>query len=362
MLMFGSLFTGVGGFDLGFERAGMKCAWQCEIDSHARKVLDRHWEKVRKFEDVRNITGNDAESVDVIAGGFPCQDVSVAGKRAGFAGERSGLWFEFARVISELKPRWVVIENVPGLLSSNQGRDFETVLSALVEFGYGVSWRILDAQFFGVPQRRHRVFIVESLGNGRAAEVLFERFGLRGDIAPGGKEGSGYSGAVANCITTREGQRLNETIETLIPVMMEYGNDRAIGIDVAPALKTAAAKSPLIPVMVENGYKQIFEFDKTPTMKADKPPIVWDFHHGEVRLQEKGTAPTLTSHYGTGGNNTAFVNVRRLTPVECCRLQGFPDDWNDNVSDTQRYKQMGNAVCVNVAEWIGKRIMQSEER
>ena len=332
ILTFGSLFTGVGGFDLGFERAGMKCAWQCEIDSHARKVLDRHWAEVRKFEDVRNITGNDAESVDVIAGGFPCQDVSVVGKRAGFAGERSGLWFEFARVISELKPRWVVIENVPGLLSSNQGRDFEAVLSALVEFGYGVSWRILDAQFFGVPQRRRRVFIVGSLGDGRAAEILFERRCLRGDIAPGGKEGSGYSGTVANCITAREGQRLNETIETLIPVM------------------------------VENGYKQIFEFDKTPTMKADKPPIVWDFHRGEVRLQEKGAAPTLTSHYGTGGNNTAFVNVRRLTPVECCRLQGFPDDWNDNVSDTQRYKQMGNAVCVNVAEWIGKRIMESEER
>lgn len=306
MLTFGSLFTGVGGFDLGFERAGMKCAWQCEIDSHARKVLDRRWAEVRKFEDVRDVTGNDAESVDVIAGGFPCQDVSVAGRRAGFAGERSGLWFEFARVISELKPRWVVIENVPGLLSSNRGRDFETVPGTLVEFGYGVSWRILDAQFFGVPQRRRRVFIVGSFGNGRAAEILFERKRLRGDIAPSGGEGEKYPGSIANCITAREGQRMNETVETLIPVM--------------------------------------------------------DFHYGEVRLQENGTTPTLTSHYGSGGNNTAFVDVRRLTPVECCRLQGFPDDWNDNVSDTQRYKQMGNAVCVNVAEWIGKRIVESEEQ
>ena len=314
MLTFGSLFTGVGGFDLGFERAGMKCAWQCEIDSHARKVLDRRWAEERKFEDVRDVTGNDAESVDVIAGGFPCQDVSVAGRRAGFAGERSGLWFEFARVISELEPRWVVIENVPGLLSSNRGRDFETVLGTLVEFGYGISWRILDAQFFGVSQRRRRVFIVGSFGNGRAAEVLFEREGLRGDIEPSGKERAEYSGTIANCITTREGQRMNETTETLIPVI------------------------------------------------TDKPPIVWDFHYGEVRLQENGTTLTLTSHYGSGGNNTAFVDVRRLTPVECCRLQGFPDDWNDNVSDTQRYKQMGNAVCVNVAEWIGKRIVESEEQ
>lgn len=330
MLTFGSLFSGIGGFDLGFERAGMKCVWQCEIDKFANHVLDRRWKEVKRFQDVREVGKDSAEQVDVIIGGFPCQDVSVAGRRAGFNGERSGLWFEFARVIGELKPRWVVIENVPGLLSSNHGRDFETVLSALVEFGYGVSWRILDAQFFGVPQRRRRVFIVGSLGDGRAAEVLFEHFGLRRDIAPGGKEGSGYSGAVANCITTREGQRLNETIETLIPVM------------------------------VENGYKQIFDFGKTPTMKADKPPIVWQFNHGEIRLQKRGTMPTLTANQGTGGNNMPFVGVRRLTPVECCRLQGFPDDWNDNVSDTQRYKQTGNAVCVNVAEWIGRRIVEIE--
>lgn len=322
-LTFGSLFTGIGGFDLGFERAGMHCLWQCEIDRYCGEVLTRHWPDVTRYEDVRTITRENAESVDVICGGFPCQDVSVAGKRAGLAEERSGLWFEFARVISELKPRWVVIENVPGLLSSNQGQDFETVLSALVEFGYGVSWRILDAQFFGVPQRRRRVFVVGSLGNGLFAEVLFERGGVCGNTSQGGKEGPEYSGTVANCITTREGQRMNETIETLIPVMMEYGNDRAIGIDVAPTLKTAAAKSPLIPAMVENGYKQIFEFGKTPTMKG----------------------------------------VRKLTPTECARLQGFPDDWNDNVSDTQRYKQFGNAVAVPVAEWIGKRIadMSREE-
>lgn len=289
MLTFGSLFTGVGGFDLGFEHAGIKCVWQCEIDKFANQVLNRRWKEVKKFQDVRNVGKNSAEQVDIIIGGFPCQDVSVAGRRAGFAGERSGLWFEFARVISELKPRWAVIENVPGLLSSNRGRDFEAVLGTLVEFGYGVSWRIFDAQYFGVSQRRRRVFIVGSFGNGRAAEILFERKGLRGDFEPSRKERAEYSRAIANCITTREGQRLNETIETLIPVMM-------------------------------------------------------------------------TSHYGTGGNNTAFVGVRRLTPVECCRLQGFPDDWNDNVSDTQRYKQMGNAVCVNVAEWIGKRIVESEER
>ena len=130
--MFGSLFSGIGGFDLGFERAGMECAWQVETDIRARGVLARHWPEVERYEDVRNVGRNDLRAVDVVCGGFPCQDVSIAGRRAGLAGERSGLWFEFHRVLDELRPRWCIIENVPGLLSSNAGRDFATILSGLV--------------------------------------------------------------------------------------------------------------------------------------------------------------------------------------------------------------------------------------
>ena len=119
MLTFGSLFTGIGGFDLGFERAGMKCEWQCEIDKDCQTVLQAHWKDVALYDDVRKITGYTTTAVDLICGGFPCQDVSIAGKRKGLVGERSGLWFIFAEIIEELKPRWIVIENVPGLLSSN---------------------------------------------------------------------------------------------------------------------------------------------------------------------------------------------------------------------------------------------------
>src|SRR5690625_1118978 len=122
-MTFGSLFAGIGGFDLGLEQSGMDCKWQVEIEPFPRRVLERHWPGLHRPEDVRDVGGNNLESVDLICGGFPCQDLSVAGRRAGLAGERSGLFFEFMRIVDELAPCWVLIENVPGLLSSAGGRD-----------------------------------------------------------------------------------------------------------------------------------------------------------------------------------------------------------------------------------------------
>jgi DNA (cytosine-5)-methyltransferase 1 len=270
---YGSLFSGVGGFDLGFDRAGMECAWQVEYDDKARSVLERHWPDVTKHEDVCNVGKENLEPVDVICGGFPCQDVSVAGKRAGLAGERSGLWGEFHRIIEEIAPRWVVIENVPGLLSSNKGRDMEVILRGLVECRYGVAYRILDSQYFGVAQRRKRVFIVGSLGNGRCAEVLFEREKLQKDI----RKVESPEEEIAGTLGNRIGRSHTEL--------------DGHGIYVVEA-------------------------------------SMWD-----------------------------YSKVRRLTPTECERLQGFPDGWTADQSDSARYKQMGNAVTVNVAEWIGKRIV-----
>lgn len=130
-LTFGSLFSGIGGFDAGFEQAGLHCEWQCENDKYARAVLERHF-TVPIIEDVKDVNSKTVKPVDIICGGFPCQDISIAGSRKGLAGERSGLWFEFHRILSDLKPRWVVIENVPGLLSSNGGKDFAIVLHGLV--------------------------------------------------------------------------------------------------------------------------------------------------------------------------------------------------------------------------------------
>ncbi len=127
-MRYGSLFTGIGGIDLGFDRAGMECVWQVEIDEACRRILNRHWSNVRKYEDVRQVGKDELETVDLIAGGFPCQDLSTAGNREGLAGSRSGTWFEFRRILSECRPEWCFIENVPGLLSSAKGRDFAVIL------------------------------------------------------------------------------------------------------------------------------------------------------------------------------------------------------------------------------------------
>ena len=156
-MTFGSLFSGIGGIDLGLERAGMTCKWQVEIDPWCRKVLAKHWPNVRRYEDVSAVGGDTLEPVDVIAGGFPCQDVSVAGQRAGIQdGNRSGLWSEFHRIIRELRPRYVFVENVPGLLTNGMGR----VLGDLADIGYDAEWEVLSAADVGAPHLRKRVFIV----------------------------------------------------------------------------------------------------------------------------------------------------------------------------------------------------------
>lgn len=154
-MTFGSLFAGIGGFDLGLERAGMECKWQVEIDDYATKVLEKHWPNVKRYRDIR--TAGPLSQVDLVCGGFPCQDISlanVAGK--GISGARSGLWTEYARIIRAIHPRWVLIENVAALLI----RGMDRVLGDLSAIGYDAEWRVLSAYEFGAPQIRERVFIV----------------------------------------------------------------------------------------------------------------------------------------------------------------------------------------------------------
>ena len=177
-MKFVSLFAGVGGFDLGLERSGHTCVGQVEIDKHARSVLELQFPNVPKHDDVTTaidwadeigLTGN----IDLVCGGFPCQDLSVAGKRAGLSGKRSGLFYDALRFATHTKAETILLENVPGLLSSNQGRDFGAVLIALADSGYSnIEWRVLDSQFFGVPQRRRRIFIVASVGTEPFRQIL----------------------------------------------------------------------------------------------------------------------------------------------------------------------------------------------
>ena len=163
-MTFGSLFAGIGGIDLGLERAGMEGQWQVEIDPYCRKVLAKHWPDTERFADVKAVGKHNLGSVDLIAGGFPCQDVSLAGKRTGIKeGTRSGLWFEFHRIICELRPRYVFVENVPGLLSDGMGR----VLGDLAASGYDAEWQVLSAADVGAPHLRRRVWIVAHALHGR---------------------------------------------------------------------------------------------------------------------------------------------------------------------------------------------------
>ena len=200
-----SLFDGIGGFPLAFERAGATTVATVEIDTAAAAVSARHFPNAHQFDDVTKVTGDDLRAVGfvpergVITAGWPCQDLSIAGRRAGLEGERSGLWWEVVRILDECHPLWFVGENVPGLLSSNNGADMGAVVGALGELGYGVAYRILDAQHFGVPQRRRRVFFVGHFGVpwSASAEVLFELESSGGDSAAGSETGTGVAAGSA---------------------------------------------------------------------------------------------------------------------------------------------------------------------
>jgi len=358
---------------LGFERAGMECIWQVEIDEHCNKVLGKHFPNVRRRTDVREV-GKGLEPVELICGGFPCQDLSVAGKRKGLVGERSGLWFEFHRIVEELTPKWVVIENVPGLLSSNGGEDFAIILQGLVKCGYGVSWRILDSQYFGVAQRRRRVFIIGSLGNGRSAEVLFECESLSGNPAKGRKtreedteritSGFGHSGGktvklnpIANTLNAQSGSKTTAMIQGVAVIQQNTRDEvRVVGdgkiAGALPAQPGMKQQNYVVFDWQSGGDVRLNVSDKhTSALQASQTPAVvipaFDGRAGRQTLKSQRIPEVRSSLHG----------VRRLTPTECERLQAFPDGWTDKQSDTQRYKQLGNAVTVNVTEWIGKRIV-----
>ena len=200
-----SLFAGVGGFDLAMERNGVEVVAAVEIDKNCQQVLEKQFPKTKIFSDITQVKGSDLieSGFDprngIITGGFPCQDLSVAGRRAGLAGERSGLFWEIARILEETKAEWFVIENVPGLLTSNKGEDFAVVLSTLADIGYSLSWRVLDAQYFGVPQRRKRVFIVGRYSDNRlsAAKVLFKSEGLRRNTTQSKSQRKDFAGSIA---------------------------------------------------------------------------------------------------------------------------------------------------------------------
>lgn len=406
----GELFAGIGGFGLAVQRAGARVLWCSEIDPFAQRVYAERFPDVRQLGDVTKIM--DPVPVDLITAGFPCQDLSIAGKRKGLVGERSGLFWEIVRIAGRLRPRWLLLENVPGLLSSHKGRDFETVLAALDELGYGVAWRVLDAQFFGVPQRRRRVFIVGHLGAECPAEVLFEPEGVPGDSQKGRAAGE----APAYCLGTRSADGRNErgdnsaNLQLAKPLGSHHRRDdldsdtyviqeRAVsegesGPDgkgwrqgaaftlearhhtqaVVSLTTQPAGSSQGIgrggPV-VEVAHSLTGEgFDAGEDGTGRGTPLVasvvsnGDAHSG-FRDEHGIIAGTVRTHRRNNSNpitearELVGVRPRRLTPREYERLQGFPDDWTliEGASDSARYRALGNAVAVPCVEWILRRLV-----
>ncbi|MHC4088712.1 MAG: DNA cytosine methyltransferase [Planctomycetota bacterium] len=396
-----SLFAGIGGFDLGFERAGMECVAQVEIDERCREVLAHHWPGVdRTIANVKHFGRAVFNGpVDLICGGFPCQDVSVAGRREGLDGERSGLWFEFLRVVEELKPRWVVVENVPGLLSSNGKRDFATVLSGLAECGYMGAYRVFDAQYFRVPQRRRRVFIVGCLGDWQgAAEVLLERESSPWDPAPSREAGARVAAPLTrgsatgrgvnepgrrreddvNLVTYRihaaeSGAKKNHAVKTdyarCIDSTGAFGSAQGGTIVFEPRYARNGRGAPdniVPPLKAQSGQ----------TGKGDGAPLVaFDWQAGgggsdhsfrgksRSYIVRKGSYAQLRKNATDAIAGPAY-GIRRLMPIECERLQGFPDGFTavNGMADSPRYRMLGNAVAVPVAEWIGRRIIDRSQR
>ena len=317
-----SFFSGIGGIDLGLERAGMKVVFQCEINKFCQKILPLHWPGVQLEGDIDNVKAKDIPQSELWCGGFPCQDLSLAnqGKRKGFGGNRSSLFYKYAGLVydtpKEQRPRWLFMENVPGLLNSRDGSDFHHLLKTLDDLGYGVSWRVLDAKYFGTPQRRRRVYIIASRGSLLSAQVLFEQ-GATSILADEGRCSEVEAGEEER---GREGQG-------------EEGEKNLHSI--------GSEKDP----------------DAQKTTDANRESDYFAIQHAGI-----GRVPTAGPQ-GKGFRNDgeAFTCDSRGSSDAVCKANaafgirkapGFSEGLDSN-----RWRALGNAVCVPVIEWIGRRIM-----
>lgn len=373
-----SLFSGVGGFEIGINMAYdnirqsrkseqlesirnlpnasrieqdkqyPSCVGFSEIDKHASAVLKYRFPNVPNYGDITKINWADVPDFDLLVGGSPCQDLSVAGKRRGLGGERSGLFHEYVRALQEKKPQYFIWENVKGALSSNGGRDFAVVLDALAEAGYSLWWQVLNAKDFGVPQNRERVFIVGTR-NGSPREVFFEREGAV--KAPrqviGGSQGFRTYDAdngIARTLAALGGGLGAKTGLYISKIDRKRKEYELTATDVATTLTATS-------------YKGIDALNRTGVA------LLHENKGGNLAVRNSSVAlrASASANYQT---LTDGIRIRRLTPTECERLMSWPDDWTKygdygdgvvkEISDTQRYKMCGNGVVSKVVEEVIK--------
>ena len=415
-MRYGSVCSGVEAATVAWHPLGWEPQWFSEIEKFPSAVLQHHYPDVPNYGDMTKFKEwPDDRTIELLVGGTPCQSFSVAGLRKGLADPRGNLMLTYLAIAAQHRPRWLVWENVPGVLSSNRGRDFGTFIGALGKLGYGFAYRVLDAQYFGVAQRRRRVFVVGHSGDWkRAAAVLFERESLSGNPAPSREAQQKVAGAIAASSFTGgaggrpEGAAVNHFVPTvagsldtqcgggklthqsannghlilekdlmgtltarmfaalgardveegaLHPVAFDAYNQEVTGV----VSKTVAARSDLdaascIAVGAQNSASQ-----------GDSGPPVSFSRVDDGRDATSNLAPTMRVS-GNAGGVLAMADrlcVRRLTPRECERLQGFPDDYTriawrnkapEDCPDGPRYKAMGNSMAVPVMRWIGERI------
>ena len=383
----GSLFDGSGGFPLGGIIAGLTPVWSSEIEPFPIRVTEKRLPSVRHYGDVSKLNGADLEPVDVITFGSPCQDMSLAGKRAGLDGARSGLFFQAVRIIKEMrakygKPRYAVWENVRGALSSAGGEDFRRVLEELCRVkddaadvprpkkwqsagliwgdGYSVAWRVLDAQYWGVPQRRKRIYLVADFDGDSAGKVLFDSEGVSGhsakmqaarkDFARTAQNGAGETGWGKEVLNDQGGSSISIE-DNLSPTLRAETHQHLPIVYGLGSYNSEGMKS-------SNPYSGIYRADTARTLDINggSPAynqggmlVLFDNHRKDARYTGPCDAsPTINSYLGTGGLNAPLVcpqgstpvvnadwRVRMITPLECARLQGFPDWWTDNLTDSE---------------------------
>jgi DNA (cytosine-5)-methyltransferase 1 len=398
--------AGISAPTVAWKPLGWQAVVYAEIADAPRAVLAHHYPDVPLVGDFTEIKGDEYGPVDALVGGTPCQSFSVAGLRGGLADDRGNLALEYLRLADRARPRWLVWENVPGVLSSNGGRDFGAILGGMVELGYGVAYGVLDAQHFGVPQRRRRVFVIGYLGDWRrAGAVLFERHSLQGHSAPRREAIEGVAIAAPLGAHGSRGNDLDN--ETYVPDIAkplgahalskgrgtDLDNTTYIAFDTTQITSAANYSSPksgeachplasgahpptiayaiqerAVSENLKNGPGgKGYAPDTAYTLEARNKVQAVAFAQNQLGEVRAGPiVNTLNTNSNASGRNTAMVSsasaVRRLTPRECERLQGFPDDYTlvphrgRMMADGPRYKCLGNSMAVPVIRWIGERI------
>lgn len=381
-----SVCSGIEAATVAWHHMGWNPIAFSEIEKFPSQVLAQHYPNVPNLGDMTKYKEWElSEPIDILVGGTPCQSFSVAGLRKGLDDPRGNLALTYVGILDKFRPKWCIWENVPGVLSSGGGRDFGSFLGALGEIGYGWAYRVLDAQYFGVAQRRKRVFVVGYLGDWKPpAEILFESESLSGDI----KKGRSEKKDIANCLTKSPASHssYNPARGEGNAVVVKWPADKACTLNASFGEKLGLENQHInsgAPLFVQaipihdqatrlnkgNGLGVGNDGDPCPTLTRGDMHMVATFVDTYNGTIQGDVSATMTADVAgathSGPKVMQNMAVRRLTPTECERLQGFPDGYTnikENCPDGPRYKALGNSMAVPVMRWIGERINQYEQR